>query len=119
MSPTPSIGPLLGRARELDRLTRLLEEERLVTLRSTAGVGKSRLAMEVLRSRSGTVVELDGVCDRIGFVTAVAASLDLAHAMGDPATAVRSALESRGDMLLVLDGAELLAREIAPRARVA
>jgi predicted ATPase len=42
-------GPLIGRARDVADVEALLERERLVTLVGTAGVGKTRLAMEIAR----------------------------------------------------------------------
>ena len=50
------IGPLIAREAELARLTSLLATEPLITLRGTAGVGKSRLAMEAVRASTGSVV---------------------------------------------------------------
>lgn len=46
--PWPST-PLLGRERELKEISILLRERRLLTLTGTAGVGKTRLAVEVAR----------------------------------------------------------------------
>ncbi|MFG2045062.1 BTAD domain-containing putative transcriptional regulator [Dactylosporangium sp. NPDC048998] len=47
--PRP-LGVFVGRERERDRLAALLDGQRLVTLVGAAGIGKSRLAIEVARS---------------------------------------------------------------------
>jgi predicted ATPase len=46
-SPLAWLTPLVGREAELDRLTQLLERNRLVTLTGAGGVGKTRLALEL------------------------------------------------------------------------
>ena len=50
----------VGRAADFDHLTRLIEDERLVTLTGPGGSGKTRLAMEVAShaARQGTMVWL-------------------------------------------------------------
>src|SRR5262245_5768585 len=45
---THQLGPLVGREADLDAIRLALDRERLVTLVGGAGVGKSRLAREVL-----------------------------------------------------------------------
>jgi predicted ATPase/DNA-binding CsgD family transcriptional regulator len=43
----PAAGVFVGRVRELDELTALLETSRMITLAGTGGVGKTRLAWEL------------------------------------------------------------------------
>ena len=81
--PAP-LTPLVGRGRELDELSALMAERRLVTLVGPGGVGKTRLAIEVARARTlgtlaagGCVVELAPVGDPAGVRAAIAAAVDL------------------------------------------
>ncbi|WP_420111028.1 AfsR/SARP family transcriptional regulator [Pseudactinotalea sp.] len=46
----PSLAPLLGRAADVTHLSALLDSESLVTLTGAAGIGKTRLAIEVGRT---------------------------------------------------------------------
>jgi len=81
-----SLSALVGRAAELQDLTGLLAEHRLVTLVGPGGVGKTRLALEVARAASaglefgGCLVELAPVGDPVGVRPAIASSLDLPDA---------------------------------------
>src|SRR4051812_31633808 len=56
--PPPSLGLFVGRERELARL-QALGTERLATLRGTAGIGKTRLAVEHLRRTREPYVFVD------------------------------------------------------------
>src|SRR5688500_11989627 len=59
--PVP-VTPLLGRERELDETTRLLENTRLLTITGAGGSGKTRLALELahrVRERFDDVVWVD------------------------------------------------------------
>ncbi len=48
-----ALSPLIGRESELAALDRLCEENRLVTLTGTGGIGKTRLAAELAARTSG------------------------------------------------------------------
>jgi predicted ATPase len=109
LRPLPvSTTSLLGRERDIDEVTRLIErpDVRLVTLTGPGGVGKTRLAValgERLRDRytAGTVyVPLDAVTDPDSVLTAIA------RAAGADLTGTRSPLEALAEMLG--DGAWLL-----------
>jgi MoxR-like ATPase len=50
--PAGRLGPLVGRAADLAAIRDVLSRERLVTLVGAAGVGKSRLAREVIALES-------------------------------------------------------------------
>jgi predicted ATPase/DNA-binding winged helix-turn-helix (wHTH) protein len=110
---------LVGREAELGAVQDVLARERLLTLVGAAGVGKSRLAREVLArelERPGgaaafvSLEALDGI-ERVPSAISVALDLSIAEA-GDRFLALGLALEGLG-VLLVLDGAEHLAAELA------
>ncbi|MEW9528066.1 BTAD domain-containing putative transcriptional regulator [Microbispora sp. NPDC049125] len=73
----------VGRDEEAERVGRLLDEARLVTLVGPGGAGKTRLAVEVASRRAGHVrdgvwlVELAGVRDPAQVPAAVSAALGL------------------------------------------
>lgn len=106
--------PLLGRAADLAAITALLDQPacRLLTLRGPAGIGKTRLALEVAATlyndgmEGVTFVDLTAVGDP-RLVTAA-----IAQALGVPDTGARSLLdgliEQLGDTasVLVLDNFE-------------
>ena len=103
------LDPFFGRFVELERIASLLTRERLVTLTGLAGVGKTRLALEALRTPLSRF-------DRVAFIPLAGASAD-----GDvaPITLARLGGDSRGDLgrslsaalrgsrpLVILDSAE-------------
>lgn len=104
----------VGRVAERVALRSQLEAHPLVTLVGTAGVGKTRLAIEVadeLESATGRHVLF---CDLANAVTAddlcrvVARALELATVGPDAVTRIRAALAGRPKYLLVLDNLEHL-----------
>ncbi|WP_432833130.1 BTAD domain-containing putative transcriptional regulator [Dactylosporangium sp. CA-092794] len=110
--PAPRVGnlpalssPLVGRAGELADLDRLVRERRLVTLVGPAGVGKTRLAIELARRLDvpGGVwlVRLDAADVTTSLPQAVAEALHLAG--GEPALLERLAA---AETVLVLDNCE-------------
>jgi predicted ATPase/DNA-binding winged helix-turn-helix (wHTH) protein len=111
--------PLVGRAADLDALREALERERLVTLVGAAGVGKSRLARELLGLEEGgggtaaVLISLEPVVSAVHVPAAVAHALGLSL----PETADRFAALGRAldgtRALVVLDGAEHLVHELA------
>jgi predicted ATPase/DNA-binding winged helix-turn-helix (wHTH) protein len=110
--------PLVGRTTEIEAIRRLLARERLVTLVGSAGVGKSRLARELLAlepERPDTVAALVSLepletVEHVPSALALALGISLAEA-GDRFQVLRQALEGV-DALLVLDGAEHLAAQL-------
>ncbi|TVP68721.1 MAG: helix-turn-helix domain-containing protein [Nitriliruptor sp.] len=120
--PVPP-GRFLGRDEELERVTRLLEEERLLTLTGPGGAGKTRLAIEVARGlRDGTdprevhLVELAPVTDPDAVASTLAAALGVADHRGiRPTGAVLAAFEERR-ALVVLDNVEQVVAAVAALA---
>ncbi len=109
---TPPIDPLIGRRAELQRLARLLEQGRLVTLVGAGGVGKTRLARCAARAAAtghaegATFVALDDLTTPTALPTRIASALGLRlAARDDPLAALARALAARS-LLLVLDGFE-------------
>jgi len=106
----------VGREHELGELEALLAHTRLLTLTGAGGVGKTRLALELVRVRGAAYeggvlfVELDSVTDGALVPGAVAEALDLQALRGE-APAVLAALLAELEpleLLLVLDNCEHL-----------
>jgi predicted ATPase/DNA-binding winged helix-turn-helix (wHTH) protein len=115
--PLGRFGPLVGRAADLAAIRDVLSRERLVTLVGAAGVGKSRLAREVVALEPpGAVavfVPLEPIetIDHVPTAAALALGLSLAD-VEDRFRALMQAAENL-DGLLVFDGAEHLADSLA------
>ena len=106
--PAPATS-FVGRERELALVLELLAEHRLVTLSGLPGVGKTRLALEAVRSLDGAIrdgawlVELARAESEHDVVRLIAQSLD---ARGpNPLARVVARLRD-GDAILVLDACE-------------
>jgi predicted ATPase len=102
----------VGREHELGELAALLRHTRLLTLTGAGGVGKTRLALELARSRHGdysdgvVLVELDSLADGGLVPGAVAEALDLRALRGGAVVdALLGELEPL-QLLLVLDNCE-------------
>ncbi len=122
----------VGREREVaDVRTALRAASSLVTLRGPAGVGKTRLALEISRGEAGFFVDATAATDVTGFYAVVARALDVrsrsAGKLDDVKRAVERELANAGDVLLVLDNLEQIdgvspeverLRASAPAARV-
>jgi hypothetical protein len=103
------ISPLIGREGELERIGRLLDRSRAVTLTGPGGAGKIRLAVEAARSLSTAgeawYVELGDVDDPGQVAVEVAMALALPTApTGDPAMSVVVSLSNRHGVLLLDTG---------------
>ena len=102
----------VGRSAAIEKVAGLLAHHRLVTVTGPGGVGKTRLAAEVLRRVDGRfadgvwVVELAAVQDPALVPAAVATVLDLRPAAGMPFADALVARLSRQQVLLVLDNCE-------------
>ena len=102
----------LGRAGEVEELSRLLEGERLVTLTGAPGIGKTRLALELASTlRSGypgdaCVVELASVARPAHVSRAVASALSIDEQPGQVLVETIVARLACRRLLLVLDNCE-------------
>jgi predicted ATPase/DNA-binding XRE family transcriptional regulator len=104
--------PLLGRERELEEISTFLREGRLLTLTGTAGVGKTRLAIQAARDADalfpdGTVfVALAPVAHFTAVIPTAAQAFGVRERGGQtPGETLRACLRERR-MLLVLDNFE-------------
>jgi predicted ATPase/DNA-binding SARP family transcriptional activator len=110
-----ALSPLVGRDDELERIGKLLDGHRLVTLVGPGGAGKTRLAVETARAAAATGVHADGVFvvelapvrDADAVAGAIADVLELPASNLDPLSRVREFCDGR-DLLLVLDNCEHL-----------
>jgi predicted ATPase/DNA-binding CsgD family transcriptional regulator len=102
----------VGRSIAVDKVTELLSRHRLVTVAGPGGVGKTRLADEVLRrvahgfADGVCVVELAAIQDQALVPVVVAAALGLREAADVPVSEGLSAHLARRQVLLVLDNCE-------------
>ncbi|KOX05895.1 ATP-binding protein [Streptomyces sp. NRRL B-3648] len=112
----------VGRETELARIDRALAGSRLVTLTGPGGVGKTRLALEAARARTGAgvcLVELAPLADGARIPYAVLAALGVRDGFRSPAAnALDRLLEALADreVLLVLDNCEHLVEAAARTA---
>jgi len=113
------LGPLLGRDEELRAVEEALEQACLLTIVGAAGIGKSRLAQEVLARRSNRPesrtawVPLEPLDDVALVPSAIALALGISLPEGpDRFETLRHALEPF-PLLLFLDGAEHLGESLA------
>ena len=113
----------VGRKRELAELTALLRESRLVTLIGPGGAGKSRLAAEAVSRRAAAAeteivfVALEPIRHPRTLASALASRLQVHDQQGTPLIeSLQSALSAGPRSLLLLDGAERLADQVAELA---
>jgi predicted ATPase/DNA-binding SARP family transcriptional activator len=116
-APPSPVTPLVGRERDLANVRRSLLAARLVTLAGPGGVGKTRLAVELVTAPSSLAeavwfVELASVSGVAEVVAAVARALQLAESPGHEIDLVCDYL-SRRRGLLVLDTCEHVVEGVA------
>jgi non-specific serine/threonine protein kinase len=114
--PTP-LTSLIGREFDIATMCSVLSERRLVTLTGAAGIGKSRLALEIARAteaRDGTwLVELAPIGDGSLIASRVLAAVGVPLRPGEPALRTLAAALRNREMLVVLDNCEHLLAEAA------
>jgi len=117
---TSRLTPLIGRDRDLQALLTALEHARCVTAVGAAGIGKTRLAQEVLAqtiaapARQGAWVDLGPLTQLRHVPSAIALAVGVTLPdRGDGFAALEQAL-AQVPLLLIFDGAEHLAKELAP-----
>jgi predicted ATPase/DNA-binding winged helix-turn-helix (wHTH) protein len=117
---TSRLTALIGRTRDLQALQTALDGARCVTVVGGAGIGKTRLAQEVLAhtragpNRQGAWVDLGPLAELRHVASAVALAVGVALPdRGDGFGALEQAL-AQAPLLLIFDGAEHLATELAP-----
>jgi predicted ATPase len=112
----------IGRRRELPAITRAVERHRLVTLRGTSGVGKTRLALHAAASLRDSfadgcwVVQLSPLHAPGLLASTVAEALGLPSEALDNAPQVLAENLAEREMLLVLDTCEHLTEGCAELA---
>jgi predicted ATPase/DNA-binding winged helix-turn-helix (wHTH) protein len=113
------LGPLIGRDVDVRRVLEALDRSSLVTIVGIAGVGKTRLAQEIMARATHTAgasvgwVSLESLDEVQHVPSAIALALGLSLPDGvDAITALRKALEEV-PLLLILDGAEHLGDALA------
>lgn len=112
-----AVTTLIGRDVELERVIRLLDRGRAVTLTGPAGAGKSRLAIEAARAIAATCdvwyVDLGDVDDATQVSSEVASALGVPTIpTDDPIRTVSNALVRRSGVL-VLDTCEHVVASVA------
>jgi non-specific serine/threonine protein kinase len=109
--------PILGREREVEAILDLLDDDdtRLLTLTGPAGVGKTRLALEVVSLAEGEFahgacyVSLAPIREPSLVPNAIAAELGIRERPGQPVAEVLLAALRARHLLLVLDNLEQVA----------
>ena len=124
LGPSVPLSSFVGRERELQELTELLDGTRLLTLTGPGGVGKTRLAVEVARDLQSGEAFAEGVsfADLAPLADAALVPQEAAAALGVREEAGRPILETMQEvlrprrLLLVLDNCEHLVAACAQLA---
>jgi predicted ATPase len=118
----PIVGRFIGRERELAMVRNLMAAHRLVTIVGIGGIGKSRLAIEVLRDLAKDFAEGTHRVELVTVATGERLSRALASSFGLREQAGKSATELLIDhltdrhILLLLDNCEHLPEAVAKLA---
>ena len=120
--PAP-VSSFVGRERELSDLRAMLASHRLVTLVGIGGIGKTRLALQLVADVADAhadgiwFADLAPVSDPRLVANAVASALGVKEETGQPIVATLQRYVADRALLLVLDNCEHLLPECAPLAR--
>lgn len=112
--PLP-ITRFIGREAELDLIAKARSQSRLVTLTGPGGVGKSRLAVESLRTAIGTIDGEQWLIELASYSTGkevISALRELVGATTTTVEAIAEQLSGQGT-LLVVDNAEHIREDVA------
>jgi predicted ATPase/DNA-binding SARP family transcriptional activator len=115
--PPPPPTPTFGRDRDVQAVLAILESARLLTLTGPGGVGKTRLAIEIVRQAGGRFVPLAAIVDAGRIPDAACDALGIRRMPGEAAIEVL-ARALGGGALLVLDNLEHLPGAAAVVARL-
>lgn len=111
--------PFVDRQKELEALSRLLHGHRLLSLLGPAGIGKTRLALQLAedarrRFKDGVgLVELATLTDGELLESAIVRSLGLGEDVDRDAMSVIESAVASGHVLLVLDNCEHVVEHVA------
>jgi predicted ATPase/DNA-binding XRE family transcriptional regulator len=114
--------PFIGRLREIEELSALLAQRRLVTITGTGGVGKTRIAIAVVSRRMPPprdgiwFVDLAPLTDGDLVLSKIASVLDLKLQERDDLLGAMTAAIKNRELLLILDNCEHL---IGPVSEIA
>lgn len=116
--PVP-LTPLVGRAREIEQIENARLASRLVTLVGSAGVGKTRLAVESARRASKSIDTEQWWVDLASVTDPQLVAAAIAEVVGAPAATVAAITTRMGNRpaLLILDNAEHVLTEVRMLAR--
>ncbi|CAM3302719.1 LuxR C-terminal-related transcriptional regulator [Nocardioides dubius] len=106
----------VGREEELSTASAYLQTHRWVTITGPAGVGKTRLALEIARHTPSVVVEAE-FTETGSFLQALASALDIEAGQPSALLAACSLALANAHLLLVVDNADRVVDEAAETLR--
>lgn len=117
-----SLTSFIGREKELDEITKLIEKNRLVTLTGAGGIGKTRLSIQAAsgllndRSNGTWLVELAPLSDPALVPHTITSTLGLIEQSGRTPLAILTDFLQSKHALLILDNCEHLIQACAELA---